>query len=263
MKTRLPFVLATIAASALLFAQTPVRADDAPKVSTFAPADDLVAQVAKYVKAMNNVVADEQEYKDSEGKLTRDANTLAIIFLALGLHDQDNKYRANAADLLKAAQDVAATKDFASAQKAVAALEAAIEKGAGTPGSLKWEKVASLPELMKQVPMVNTKLKLYVKGKNFKKKAKDTAGYSAVIAAIAQGSIADTSATKNADEVKQWQKFSKTMRDNAGDVNAAIHKANEPAVNAAMKKLNQSCEDCHKVFKPDVTADKLEAKDAD
>jgi hypothetical protein len=84
---------------------------------------------------------------------------------------------------------------------------------------------------------------------------KDWAGYSAVIAAIAQGSIADTSATKNADQVKLWQKVSTAMRDDAGAVNAAIHKVDATAATNAMQKLNQSCEDCHQVFKPDVTSD--------
>ena len=93
---------------------------------------------------------------------------------------------------------------------------------------LKWEKVAALPELMKQVPVINSKLKLNTKPAKFKKKAKDTAGYTAVIAAIAQGSMADTSATKSADQVPQWQKFSAAMRDDAGAVNAAIHKGDEP-----------------------------------
>ena len=48
-----------------------------------------------------------------------------------------------------------------------------------------------------------------------------------MIAAIAQGTIADTSATKNAEQVKLWQKFSKAMRDDAGAVNAAIHKGDQ------------------------------------
>ena len=41
-----------------------------------------------------------------------------------------------------------------------------------------------------------SKLKRLVKGANFKKKAKDTAGGSAAIAAIAQGSMADISEAK-------------------------------------------------------------------
>jgi hypothetical protein len=252
MKTRLPFTVATIVVLGVLMVQGPVCAADAPKVSTFAPAEDLANQVGQYIKAMKNTVADEQEYKDSEGKVVRDASTLAVIALALGLHDQDNKYKANAAALIKAAQDVAATKDYASAKKAVAALEAVAAAKGDSGGQLKWEKVAALPELMKQEPMVHTKLKLYVKGASFKKKAKDIAGYSAVIAAIAQGTIADTSATKNADQVKLWQKLSEVIRDAAGELNAAIHKGDEAAAATAMKKLNQSCEDCHKVFKPEV-----------
>ena len=90
-------------------------------------------------------------------------------------------------------------------------------------------KSASLPELMKEVPMVNTKLKRYIKPEKFKAKAKETAGNTAVLAAIAQGSIADTSATKTPDEVKQWYGFMATMRDHAGSLNAAIHKGDEPA----------------------------------
>jgi hypothetical protein len=257
MKTNLSriVIVATVAALGILTARTPVNAADAPKVSTYAPAEDLAHQVGQYVKSMKSVVADEQEYKDSEGKVVRDAGTLAIIALALGLHDQDNKYKANAGAIIKAAQAVAATKDYESAKKAVAALEVVVTKGGTAGGDLKWEKTASLPELMKQVPMIHTKLKLYVKGSSFKKKAKDTAGYTAVIAAIAQGVIADTSATKNAEQIKLWTKFSEAMRDDAGDVNAAVHKGDEAAAAKAMKKLNQSCEDCHAVFKPDVAAE--------
>ena len=108
--------------------------------------------------------------------------------------------------MMKAAQDLAATKDFASAKKAVAALQDAAKGNANAAVALKWEKVASLPDLMKQVPNVNSKLKMNLRGKNFKSKAEATAGYSAVLAAIA-GAMADTSAAKNPDQVK-WYEWS-------------------------------------------------------
>jgi hypothetical protein len=249
------FAIFVAAVLGVLATGSPSRAADGPKVSTFAPAADLVRQADKYIETMKNTVASKEEYDDSEGKIGRDANTLAVIALALGLHDQDNKYKEKAAALMKAAQNVAATKDYAAAQQAVAALEKAASASDNAGGKLKWEKVASLPDLMKQVPMVNTKLKLALSKTNFKKKSKDSAGYTAVIAAIAQGVIADTSATKNADQVKQWQQFSKAMRDHAGAANAGIHKGDPAATDKAMQKLNQSCEDCHAVFKPDVAAD--------
>jgi hypothetical protein len=247
-------VVAQLAVVCVLAAGQPaLSAEPAPpKVSTFAPAADLANQADQYIKELDKSVASEEDYKDSAEKVAKDSNTLIVIALALGLHDQESKYKAAAGGLMKAAQQVAAAKDYAAAQKAVAAVKAAAAGEAKADAELKWEKVAALPELMKQVPLVNTKLKMKLKGANFKKKAKDTAGYTAALAVIAQAAMADHSATKNDEQVKQWQKFSAAARDDAAAVNAAIHKGDQDAADAGMKKLNQSCEDCHAVFKPDV-----------
>ena len=268
LRNRLVVVSASVVALCLALGALALAADaisgappmpPAPKVSTFAPAEDLAGQIDRYIKALDGIAASEDEYKDavsdSTNKVANDANAIVVIALALGLSDQESKYKAQAGGLIKVGQELAATKDYASAKKGVAALkEAAAGKGAAK-ADLKWEKVASLPALMKEVPFINTPLKRLVKGANFKKKAKDTAGYTAAIAAIAQGSIADTSEAKNAEQVKQWYGFSMAMRDHAGALNAAIHKADEPAAAEAMKKLAQSCEDCHAVFHPGVKVD--------
>jgi len=219
---------------------------EAPKVSTFAPAEDLANQMTEYIESLEKAVATEQEYKDAEGKISKESNALILIALALGLHDSDNPHKSAAAALVKAAQDVAAAKDFAATKKAVEQLKVAAQSKAG--GELKWEKKANLDELMKQVPMINTKMKRYLKGSRFKSNAKDTAGYSAVLAVIAQGSMADTSETKNDEQVKQWYDFCAQMREAASGLNKAIHAGDESAADAAMKKLTQSCDDCHAVF---------------
>jgi hypothetical protein len=222
-----------------------------PPLSTFAPAQDLVNQVQDYIKEMEETLVSQEEYNDTEGKIGRCASTLAVIALCLGLHDQDNLYKPQAAALMKAAEELAATKDYQSAKNAFEKVKAAAEGKAQAQTDLKWEKVASLPDLMKQVPNINTKLKRNLKGKKFKSKAKDTAGYTAAIAAIAQGSIADISNAKNAEEVKRWYEDMIHMRDAAGAANVAIHAGNEPAAAEAMKNLAQSCDDCHKVFHPE------------
>ena len=59
--------------------------------------------------------------------------------------------------------------------------------------------------------------------------------------------------------MKQWYKFSAAMRDDAGAVNAAIHKGDEPAAAKAMKKLAQSCDDCHAVFHPEQVEDRKDS----
>ncbi len=219
-----------------------------PKVSSFAPAEDLVGQTDGYIKELENAVATAEDYKNDEEKVAKQSNTLILIALALGLHDTDNKYKAAAPALFKAAQQLASAKNYAAAKAGVAAVKAAVVAKAAGNNPLKWEKAASLEQLMKQVPLVNTKLKRYLKGSRFAKNAKDTAGYTAVLATIAQGAMADTREAKNADQIQQWYQFSGQMRDTAGAVNAAIHAKNREATDKAMKKLAQSCDDCHTVF---------------
>jgi len=217
----------------------------APKVSTFAPAEDLVGQVDAYLARLEESVANPDAYKEaSEGKIARDANTMALISLALGLHDATNKYKAAAPAMVKAAQMIAAAKDFAAAKAAVDKLKKASEGKAG--GELKWENVASLESLMKQVPMINTRLKKNLR--RFSQKAKESAGDTAVLAVIAQGSMANVEETKKPSEAAKWYEFCAQMRDAAGALNKAIHDGDEKAADKQMKAMTTSCDDCHAIF---------------
>lgn len=227
----------------------------APKVSTFAPAEDLVREADKYIDELGKTIAavesGEEKYDDSKEIIEKDSNTLIIIALCLGKHDQDNKYKANAGALMKAAQELAATKDIQGAKKALAGVKDAAAGKTKANVELKWEKVASLPALMKHVPKINTKLKQAVKPAKFKAKTKDAAGITAVLAAIAQGSMADTSATKSPDQVAQWYKFCEEMRDKAAAMNKSIRAGEVEATNENLLKLGKNCEDCHAVFHPE------------
>ncbi len=223
----------------------------APKVSTFAPAEDLENQVAEYIERLEKSVKSEEEYKDSESKLAKDANTLIVISLALGLHDKDNKYKAAAPAMMKAAQELVGVKDFDSAEKGVAAVKAAAASKAGGADKLQWKKAYSLGMLMKKVPLISTKLKRYVKGKRFKSKAEDTAGFTAVLAVIGQASLVDTHEVKNPDDMEKWYKFCAEMRDSAAAINAAIRAGDKDAADDAMKKLAENCDTCHEVFHPE------------
>jgi len=236
--------------------------DLAPAVSTYAPAEDLAAQVAEYIEDLEEAVESEEEYNDSVDKIAKQSNTLILIALALGLHDTDNPFKAAAPAMVKAAQELAGAGDYAAAKAGVEAVKAATTSTEGDPASLKWDKLASLPELMEAVPLINTRLKRYVRDgreEKAKKAAKDLAGYSAVLAVIAQGSIANSGDTEKPDKVGEWQGFCVQMRDAAAAVNAAVGTFGQEgssdafeAAKAAMKDLAQSCDDCHAVFHPDV-----------
>ena len=141
--------MVVMASSGLAIAADPPAA---PKVSEFAPAADLAAQLQVYIGRAKSAVASADEYKDASGKLTKDANTVILIALALGIHDQDNDYKAAAPGLVKAAQELAKATEFAAAKAGVEQLEKAATSKEGNPADLKWGKVAALPEVMKAVP---------------------------------------------------------------------------------------------------------------
>ena len=234
-----------------------------PKVSTFAPAQDLVNQLEEYVSDLEKSVKDQEEYADSKDKVAKDADTVLLIALALGLHDSPNKYKSAAPGLVAAAKQVSAATDYQTAAAAVGELKAALHARGNSPSELSWQDAqsASLEALMKQVPLVNTKMKRYLRGARFKSKADDTAGHTAVLAAIAQGSMALADKTEKPSEAEKWYAFCAQMRQAAADLNKAIRDQDQDAATKGVKNLTQSCDDCHAVFHPE--AEKESGKEED
>lgn len=221
----------------------------APAVSTFAPVDNLADQVEGYIEDLQEAVESKDEYEDSKDKIAKRSNTLIVIALALGLSDKDNDYKASAAGMVKAAQKLAAAKDYDSAKAAVNAVKAAVAAKAGGADKLKWEKAASLHELMEAVPTLNTKLKGALrKEKRFAKKANKAAGQAAVLAVIAQGSMPNSGETKKPGEADKWYEQCAEMRDAAAELSAACVKKDHTAAKAAMEKLGETCHTCHEAF---------------
>ncbi|MGD9126578.1 MAG: hypothetical protein PVH19_04290 [Planctomycetia bacterium] len=231
----------------VLVCSSPALADS-PAPSTFAPAKDLAAQVSDHIKKLEKSTASEEDYQDLKTNAARDANTLAVVALTLGLHDTDNEYKKAAPALIKACQQMAEAKDYAASKAGLEAIKKAIADKSGDPSTLKWEKVANLKELMEAVPLLNTKLKKYTRPSRLKRKADVGAGYSAVIAAIAQGSIANAKDTEKPNEVEAWEKHCVQMREAASKTNKAFTAKDADKVKAAMEELQQSCDDCHKIF---------------
>jgi len=221
------------------------------KVSEFAPAEDLASQVPVYIEDLEEALESEEEYNESKDKISKRANTLVLVSLALGLHDEPSKYKAAAAAMMQSAQQLAAAEDYAAAKAAVEAVKTAGAGQAKAEAELKWAKVVPIAPVAEQVQLIYTKLKRYTKGSRLESKAEDTRGFSAVIAVVGHGTMANVGDTIQPKEVEQWEKFCVQMRDAAAAVNAGIRARDEDATSAAMEKLDQSCHDCHKVFHPE------------
>lgn len=220
------------------------------KLSTVAPAEDLIRQVEIYLDGFAAALADADKFDEEASKIRKEAHTLVVLALALGKHDADHRLKGSAPALFRAARDLAAAKDHAAATQALEALRAAAAGSGGEGPELEWEPVAPLGQVMKQVTLVNNRLRRGMR--RFEDKAEENARDAAVLAAIAQAVAYDTHEVKNADDVGQWYQFCGEMRDAAGQLGARIKAADKQGAEAALRKLTQSCDACHKVFRPEL-----------
>jgi hypothetical protein len=229
-----------------------------PKLSTLVPAGELVDQARLYAQGFETALANEKEYAEDADKLKKDANTLIVVALVLGNYDQPNDLKAAAPALLKAAQQLAKAKDYAAAKAALAPLQAAMATGpmatgpdAKPDGELKWEKVASQGQLMKQATLINTKLRSGMRRFDAKK-MDELARQAAVLTAIGQATVYDTHEVgDDPEDLAKWYKLAAEMRDVAANLNAQIRARNKAGATDAVAKVAKNCEACHEVFHPE------------
>ena len=221
-----------------------------PKVS------DLEPQIEDYVKSIKKNLDDldgSVRFADDADVLHRDANTLVLIALALGVSDEENKYKKSAPAIIAAARKIETVITFDAAEKAVAELEKSLTASPAQV-ELKWEKVASLKPLMKAVPYINNVVKRNLRNEAaLKKGAPKVVQGTAVLAVIGQGSVPNADETTKPASADQWKKLCFDFRDAALDVNektgAYIEgKATFDDVDAAFETLSETCNTCHEVF---------------
>jgi hypothetical protein len=235
----------------VLFAM-PLFAGDtapAPKPSSYAPAADLASQIESFIKQIDADLASEAEYgADQKSRVAKDANTLIALAQVLANHDEDHPLRKAAPAVVKTARDLAdAADEFADAKKALAAVKESLRSMAG--GQANWEPAAELGQLMKQVPIVNNRLRAGVTGKRFDRLIEQNAGLATTLAAMAQVSTYDKAYCSSKEEESTWEKVCGDMRSAAADVQVAVRKKDVAAARDGLEKLVKTCDACHADFR--------------
>ncbi len=181
----------TAAPAVLLFAILQADEPTVPKVSQFAPPEDLKSQVNYYLGRLDEALADPNDYDEAkQSRVAKDSAALAALGLSLAMHDQDSHFRSGA--LVKAAERLGESgSEHAKASAAAAEVKKAAAGSDDPAGAVQWGKVASIAELMKQVPIVNNGLKRGLEPARFQKQATQSAGQAATLAAIAQAAMFD------------------------------------------------------------------------
>ncbi|MCF0234058.1 MAG: hypothetical protein HUK22_03665, partial [Thermoguttaceae bacterium] len=188
--------------------------------------------------------------------LYREANSLAVVAMALGASEDDSPLKVAAEPLIAAAQQAAGAKNLAEAKTALkAVIEARAAKNGATP--LEWKKVATLKPLMKNaVPALSTEIKRL--GRNEKtltrgKNAQKVLDNAAILATIAVGCRDNVTETLAPKEEKLWleycARFHAAAIDYSDKIEAAAKGGDFEEAAAAFKVLESTCNaTCHEKF---------------
>lgn len=235
-----------------VIASTAFTADEAAeaKVSSYASAKDLTAQLTFYLDRLNTDLEDADAYEDEQkGRVAKDANTVAVLGAALGMHDEQHDLKAGAPALVVAAKELAKNAgDHAKASEALKKAQATLKVTSGG-GKIGWDNVADLGQLMKQVPIVNNTLRQGVTGNRFEKQKEKTAAIAATLAALAEASAHDDSYCVEDGDAAKWMKICREMRDSSAAVSKFVRAGDQASATKELDQLVKTCDDCHHKFR--------------
>ena len=222
------------------------------KPSTYAPAKDLESQVQFFLDRIKDDLKDESEYgEESVKRVVRDANTLAVLALVLGKHDEANRFQSSAATLLENALKLAEkSQDYKEARSAYAKLVESTNRHEWLDriGVEKCREHCRSDEPGSE-PQYETARASAERWNGLRSCRDEAAGLAATLAAIAQVSMFDDSYCSDQADRADWIELCGLMRDAAYDINQAVHRGDREAAVSGLKPLTRTCDDCHEQFK--------------
>ncbi len=217
------------------------------KISTYAPAKDLIAQLDLSMQALAEILSDEETFESKSKSFAKNSVTVVVIAQHLALHDESHDWKAAAPALFHAASRLVEAEDYAAAQEAFAALQAIAPGENSDAETPTWDPVVEMEPLMEQVGYLNSKLRRGVR--RLKRNQDDMTRQSAVLAALAQAVTPDLSFAADEEDAEKWIALCAEMRDACSTLHAAATAGDEDAAKSAVKALDQSCKDCHDIFR--------------
>jgi cytochrome c556 len=240
-----------VLSAAAIAAQNAAAPPEAPPVSEFASVESLMNQVDYHVERIGQSLDSARYSEATQSRVAKDASVLIVLFMALGLHDEESAVKAAAPRLVELSEElVTSATDQDKAKAVYQELTAAMNGGASGGRPLSWEKRAQLGLLMKQVTTIHSRLKRNTRGESSLASRKEEAGgQAALLAAIGQAALVDTHEVKEPDMLDEWYKYASEMRAAAGAVGKAIAQDDFAAVQASMERLTTNCDGCHEAFR--------------
>lgn len=217
----------------------------ADKLSTVAPAADLVAEAEAKLAELETFAADEAAFgKNKKKGIPQGAGVLAMLAQGIAEHDEDSKLKKSAADLRDAALALAKAGSLADAQKAITAAKAAAGgTAAGAKAEHAWDKLIDLDSVMAEISARNGKIR-----KTLRKLPDDVnaaARDASVLAMLAVVTAADTHEVKDKADIEKWKNLSKEMQVEMTTLAAAIKAKEVDKAKEAFSAGGKACNTCH------------------
>jgi len=223
------------------------------KIAAVAPIADIVADADAKIKALDEALATDKAYLEAKGTtIPLEAGILAVLAQAVVESEEKAAWQPSAADVRDAAIAVSNAKSYDEAKKGLAAVKEAVGGKAGSAKKeAEWNKLTGLGKVMKEVNKRNGKLRRATKKKDASEAdLAEAARDASVLAVLALAAHDDTHEVKKAEEIKDWQKFSKEFQVQMTATAAAFKKKDVTGAADAWKKGNASCTECHTKFRP-------------
>jgi len=138
-------------------------------------------------------------------------------------------------------------EDLETAQQGLVTLQASMKGETSESEIPTWDPVVAMYPLMEEVGLLNSKLRRSVR--RLKRNQDTITQYSATLAAAAQAVRHDFDFTSDEEGEKQWMALCDDMREACRALSAAAMADDEDAANSAVEALDQSCKDCHEMFR--------------
>lgn len=226
------------------------------------PIDDLIDQIDEYIIRIGENLEDlktSENYAIDGDSVYRDASGLALVALAVGLSNNDSKYRKASPELIAATKRLLAANNYNSARNEFESVKNSL-KSNGEPSKLKLEKIVKLKPVMKAMPNLNSNVRRLTNTesklkKQLDKKPKQIFSQLAALAAISECSIPNGDETNKPNDLEKWKKECEQFRDVAIKANNAAHdfangKIKYDVYWSAFTNLSRSCDSCHNTFYP-------------
>lgn len=217
------------------------------EVSKVASTDQLRAAAELAIEKAASLLENAGDFAENRKYVKRQGAVLATVGQALA--ESGDRWAAAGTGLRDAGLALQKAAAHADATRALAAAKDALAgKAAGGDVQADWARLCSMHDMMEHIEVTFTKLRRSLRRS---RDPKADAAAATQLAVLGIAMYADTHEVKDPKLLPQWREMAREYQQALTALAAAFEKGDKAAATKAYEAGYQSCEKCHKVFRPE------------